>query len=128
MTLVFEVRRVYKGQAGPLIKVRTGRGGGDCGTDFFGQGVIGVAAFGENVENLSVGLCGSHHSVSDLEEIFGPGYPPDEAITLPAAPPEEQDGAPGAAAAPIIAAALLLAGGAAALLRRRRKKTGRLPS
>lgn len=87
VTLAFEVHQVYKGQAGPLIEALTGPGLGDCGTDFLGKGVTGVAAFasGKDGEDLSVKVnrCGSHHSVSDLEEIFGPGYPPDETITLP---------------------------------------------
>lgn len=100
VTLVFEVHRVYKGQAGPLIEVRTGWGGGDCGTDFLGKGVTGVAAFGEDGEALGVGRCGSHHSVSDLEEIFGPGYPPDETITLPEETDETTASTDSTAAAP----------------------------
>lgn len=169
-TLVLEVHQVYKGQAGPLIEVRTGNGSGDCGTDFsrkgggvgaaFGEdvddlstrlatgpvradGVTGVAAFGfgfGQVDQLTVGICGSHVSISELEEVFGPGRPPDETVTpdrenpdetTTAARPQATDEAATAAASAtaegggiqnavlITVAAVLLAGGAAAILRRR---------
>ncbi len=132
--LVLEVHEVYKGQAGPLIEVHTRSGGGDCGTDFHRMGVTGVAAFGNDGDGLSVHLCGSHVSISELEDVFGPGRPPDEKITLPdnteeaataaAAPPEEGGGIPGAAAALIIAAAVLIAVRRWALLRRRSRPDG----
>lgn len=134
-TLVLEVHQVYKGQAGPLIEVRTGNGFGDCGTDFskkgggvgaaFGEdaddlstrlatgpvradGVTGVAAFGfgfGQVDQLTVGICGSHVSISELEEVFGPGRPPDETVTLPDNTDEAATIADSAAAAPSEAAA-----------------------
>lgn len=125
-TLVLEVHKLYKGQAGPLVEVRTRPGGGDCGTDFLRRdftgvaAVTGVAAFGEDAGGLSVHLCGSHVSISELEEVFGPGRPPDETITLPA----DTDETSTAEAVLITAAAVLFAGGAAAMMRRKRQAEG----
>ena len=133
-TLVLKVHQVYRGQAGPLIEVRTGNGFGDCGTDFlrkgggigaaFGKdvddlsarladgsvradGVTGVAAFGygEDTDQLSVGICGSHVSISELEEVFGPGRPPDETVTLPENTDEAATITDSAAASPRVTAA-----------------------
>ena len=133
-TLVFEVRNVYKGRVGPLIEIGTQAHGATCGADFDGLGFTGVAAFEDDDGELLVHLCGSHVSISEIEEVFGPGRPPDETVTLPdntdeaataaAAPPEEGGGIPGAAAVLITAAAVLLAGGAAAMLRRRSRPDG----
>ena len=90
ITLVFEVDRVYKGQAGPLIEVRTAYGGGDCGVDYGRAGTIGITAerrgdtgwWVAEVGDLMVHLCGSAAPEHELEEVFGAGYPPDPAIQL----------------------------------------------
>ena len=88
VTLVFEVDRVYKGQAGPRIEVRTAYGGGDCGVDYGHAGTIGIAArrrgdpgwWAAEVGDLTVHLCGSAVPEHELEEVFGASYPPDPAI------------------------------------------------
>ena len=42
--LLFRVERVYRGEAGPLIEVRTHAQGPACGIDVGGQGRVGVVA------------------------------------------------------------------------------------
>ena len=44
ITLIFEVERVFKGQAGPLLAARTAYGGGDCGVDYGDMGTVGIVA------------------------------------------------------------------------------------
>lgn len=112
--LVLEVYRVYKGRAGPRIEVRTGPEAGTCGTSFGGESIVGVAAFGEEGD-LTVHLCGSRVNIGELEEVFGPGYPPDETIALPG----ETNGFP-AAAAVAVGLSILAAGAFALHLLRRR--------
>ncbi len=96
VTLLLEVHRVYKGQAGPFIEVRTGYGSGDCGTEFDLLGTTGVAAsirgehgwwVGEEGD-LLVDFCSSHVTIAELETVFGAGYPPDDTI-----PPQEEPNA-----------------------------------
>lgn len=88
VALVFSVDRVYTGEAGPLIEVRTHAQESACGIDLGGQGTVGVAA-GEWEGDLHVGLCGSVVPVGALEDVFGDGYPPDESIRLPPSPSDD---------------------------------------
>ena len=80
--LLFRVEQVYKGEAGPLIEVRTHAQGPACGIDVSGQGTVGVVARQWRNE-LSVNLCSSIVAIAEMEEVFGEGYPPDESIPLP---------------------------------------------
>ena len=83
VTLVFEVDRVYKGQVGRVVKLRTGYGSGDCGVDFGERGTVGITAWGSASEgDLTVSLHQSAATVEELEEVFGAGYPPDPTIQL----------------------------------------------
>ena len=86
ITMVLKVDRVYKGRAGSVVEVRShSAGGGDCGTEFGGMGITGVAAFYDEDDVPWVGWCSSHVTIAELEEVFGGGYPPDERLTLPTA-------------------------------------------
>ncbi len=87
--LLFRVDRVYKGEAGPLIEVRTHAQGSACGIDVGDQGTVGVVA-SQWRGDLSVNLCGSIVAMDELEEVFGEGYPPDESIRLPVSPDPEE--------------------------------------
>ena len=87
--LLFRVDRVYKGEAGPLIEVRTHAQGSACGIDVGGQGTVGVVAH-QWRGDLSVNLCGSIVAIGEIEEVFGGGYPPDESIRLPVSPDPEE--------------------------------------
>ena len=87
--LLFRVERVYKGEAGPLLEVRTHAQGPACGIDAGGQGTVGVGARHWR-DDLSVDLCGSIVAIDELEEVFGEGYPPDESIRLPVSPDPEE--------------------------------------
>ena len=86
--LLFRVERVYKGEAGSLIEVRTHAQGSACGIDVGGQGTVGVVAR-QWRGDLNVNLCGSIVTSGELEEVFGEGYPPDESIRLPVSPDPE---------------------------------------
>lgn len=81
VTLIFRVNRMYKGRAGPLVEVHTVRDEISCGVDFAGRGITGVAAFSRGGE-FGVGLCGSPVTISELQQVFGEGYPPDEVFGL----------------------------------------------
>ena len=76
VTLVFQVDRVYKGQAGPQVEVRTNQDRAACGLDLSGAGITGVAAFPTR-EGLGVNRCASPVTIAELEEVFGEGYPAD---------------------------------------------------
>ena len=88
MTIIFEVERVFKGRAGPLLAARTAYGVGDCGYKAADKSAAAVLATrrGEHgwwvsePGDLEVGLCGSRYTVNELEETLGPGYPPDETM------------------------------------------------
>ena len=80
--LLFRVERVYKGEAGPRIEVRTHPQGSACGIDVGGHGTVGVVAHQWRNE-LSVNLCGSIVAMDEMREVFGEGYPPDQSISLP---------------------------------------------
>ena len=72
---VFEVERVYKGRAGPVLEVHTPDSAA-CGIT--GQGIEGAVAKTWQGKP-SVSFC-SQVTVEDLEAAFGPGYPPDETM------------------------------------------------
>ena len=120
--MVFEVDRVYKGDVGPLVEVRSASYSAACGVDFAGQPSAGVAAFERDEGTLSVDLCSSIVTSRELEEAFGTGYPPDVSSDLYA----PGDGLT-SVSAPLVA---LLAAAAAVVLavsilavRRRRHRT-----
>ena len=81
VALILEVDRVYRGRTGPLISVLTNFGEGNCGIDFSGEGLVAVAPALRQDDDLEVALCGSQYAISDFQAVFGPGYPPDEAMT-----------------------------------------------
>ena len=88
VTLVFEVDRVYKGQAGPLVRL-VGHGAGNCGPYREGigltatwtgaSGLLGVTEEGDRM----LGFYSGTAEVSELEAAFGAGYPPDPEVRLP---------------------------------------------
>ena len=81
-TLTFRVDRVYKGEAGPLIAVRThAQGEPACGLDFDGQGDVGVAVFNRR-GYLSIDYCSSDIPFHELEDLFEDSHPPDGSIAL----------------------------------------------
>ena len=63
--LLFRVDRVYKGEAGPLIEVRTHAQESACGIDLGGMGAVGVAARTWRGD-LSVDLCNSMVTAAEL--------------------------------------------------------------
>ena len=79
---------MFKGQAGPLLTARTAYGGGDCGVDYGDMGTVGIAAQRWEEGGWRVGQPGdllvsvwvSRYAIGELEEVFGPGYPPDETM------------------------------------------------
>ena len=112
--LLFRVDRVYKGEAGPLIEVRTHAQESACGIDLGGTGAVGIAAWTWRGD-LSVNLCGSMVTAAELQDVFGEGRPPDDSIRLP-----DSDDDQGLLAFLLIAgAAAVLAAGAVAWRRRR---------
>ena len=112
--LLFRVDRVYKGEAGPLIEVRTHAQGPACGMDLGGMGAVGIVARTWRGD-LSVNLCGSMVTAAELQDVFGEGRPPDDSIRLP-----DSDDDRGLLAFLLIAgAAAVLAAGAVAWHRQR---------
>ena len=87
--LVFRVGRVYRGEVGSLIEVRTHAQGPACGIDVGGQDEVGIVAETWRGQ-LSVNRCGSVVTPDELEEVFGAGYPPDESIRLTVASDSEE--------------------------------------
>ena len=90
--LTLEVDRVYKGEVGPVVEVRSHSSGATCGHSFGRLGLTAVVVrLAEestgwadlSAGDLYVGYCDSHVSIGDLEEVFGSSYPPDTAIQLP---------------------------------------------
>ena len=88
-TIIFEVDQVFKGQAGPLVAVRTSYG--DYGLPYYevsDRDAIAVFAtirgmYGWSLSepgDLQVGLCDFLEMVNGMEEALGPGYPPDETM------------------------------------------------
>ena len=86
---VFEVERVYKGRAGPVLEVHTPDSAA-CGIT--GQGIEGAVATTWQGK-LSVSFC-SQVTVEQLEAAFGPGYPPDETMVDATEPLENPDATP----------------------------------
>ena len=83
-TLVLAVDRVYKGRSGSVVEVHTRDPGGEtCGTEFWSIGTTGIAAWYDENNALWVDRCASHHTIAELEEVFGAGYPPEQRLTLP---------------------------------------------
>lgn len=78
--LVFEVKRVYKGQAGHLFAVRTNPIEA-WGLDFQGVGIVGVVAH-QLGAHLWAGYCTSPVGLNELLSVFGEGTPPDDALGL----------------------------------------------
>ena len=112
--LLFGVDRVYKGEAGPLIEVRTHAQGPACGIDLGGMGAVGIVARTWRGD-LSVNLCGSMVTAAELQDVFGEGYPPDDSIRLP----DSGDDQSPLAFLLIAGAAVVLSAGAVAWRRRR---------
>ena len=112
--LLFRVDRVYKGEAGPLIEVRTHAQGPACGMDLGGMGAVGIAARTWRGD-LSVNLCNSMVTAAELHDVFGEGYPPDDSIRLP----DSGDDQSPLAFLLIAGAAVVLAAGAVAWRRQR---------
>lgn len=71
---VFEVERVYKGQVGPIEGVHSTPGLPSVPT--FELGTHAVVAFENPDGTLSVSDCYDNLTIAELEEEFGPGYPP----------------------------------------------------
>ena len=88
--LLFSVDRVYAGEVGPLIEVRTHAQDSACGIDVGGWGPVGIAARHWRGA-LSVNLCGSIVTQAELESVFGAGRPPDESAHLPVSPDTAED-------------------------------------
>ena len=91
VTVIFEVERVFKGQAGPLLAARTASGEESCGyprnrRDRNDPRAVLATLRGEHgwwvaePGDLQVGYCGSWHTVNEITEALGPGYPPDETM------------------------------------------------
>ena len=112
--LLFGVDRVYKGEAGPLIEVRTHAQESACGIDLGGMGAVGIVARTWRGD-LSVNLCGSMVTAAELQDVFGEGHPPDDSIRLP----DSGDDQSLLAFLLIAGAAVVLAAGAVAWRQRR---------
>ena len=91
VTVIFEVDQVFKGQAGPLLAARTASGEESCGyprnrRDRNDPRAVLATLRGEHgwwvaePGDLQVGYCGSWHTVKEITEALGPGYPPDETM------------------------------------------------
>jgi len=57
MVITFKISRVYKGDLGSEVRLRTGLGGGDCAARFQPGLTYLVYASGKNPQDLSVGMC-----------------------------------------------------------------------
>ena len=88
--LLFSVERVYAGEVGPMIEVRTHAQDPACGVDVGSWGPVGIAARHWGGA-LSVNLCSSIVTVAELESAFGEGRPPDESVRLPVSPDATED-------------------------------------
>jgi hypothetical protein len=72
MVLTWRVKRAYKGDLGPVVEVRTGMGGGDCGSRYETGLDYLVYAFEQSPGKLWVHLCspggwlGSNHLATEL--------------------------------------------------------------
>lgn len=132
--LVFEVHRVHKGEAGPLIQVIAAPYHSPCDT-FRSEGTTAVVTYLAEQDlnwvkpgELWVGSI-LEPSILELEEVFGPGYPPDPTIELPEFQMPEPPGnstTSGQTVAVGIALVLLVAG--LITIRRLRQRTRRSSS
>ena len=96
LVIEFEVDRVYKGNVGPRIEVHSSKS--NCGIRFGGfedwrddrysTSIKSIVAHESDEGILSTGLCLSFAVRGRLEDVFGPGYPPD----LPISPQAPDDG------------------------------------
>ena len=77
--MVLEVERVYKGDVGPRIEIHSNADGPACGIDFGYYPGAGIVAF-EHEGQLWAGWCSNPVEISELEEVFGAGYPPGGSI------------------------------------------------
>ena len=123
VTVLIQVERVYKGEAGALLAVRTS----PPSSNLFGRGLYMDPEPGDTVAlmarkqdgHLYVGYCESWFTADLFQEVFGPGYPPGSS-------PPPGSGLPAAAIALLIwAAGFLLICGAAAAYHLRRPSAGR---
>ena len=129
ITLIFEVERVFKGRAGPLLAARTASMSGDCGIDYGDMGIVGIAAERWEEGGWRVGQPGDllvsfgypQYKIDELEEEFGPGYPPDETMVQVAEMLENPDKTSGVTYLLIGGVAVVLTGGAILALRLRRR-------
>jgi hypothetical protein len=75
MMLTFLVKRVYKGNLGTEVQVRTGMGGGDCGARFETGLNYLVYAYGPSPAELGVDMCspggwlGSNYIAPELRQL-----------------------------------------------------------
>jgi hypothetical protein len=75
MRITFKVKKVYKGDAGTEVQVRTGMGGGDCGAQFATGLDYLVYAYGPSPAELAVSLCspggwlGSNYLATELRHL-----------------------------------------------------------
>ena len=79
--MVLEVELVYKGEVGPRIEIHSNADGPACGIDFGYYPGAGVVAF-ESDGRLWAGSCSNPVRSDELEEVFGPGHPPNWSIEL----------------------------------------------
>lgn len=122
VTLLFQVERVYKGEAGALLAARTFPYSSpnsldpcDLSVDPEPGEAVALMAYKQD-GHLHVAFCGSWFTVGMFQEVFGPGYPPGSP-----SPPPPSPGLPAAAIALLIWAAgfLLICGAATAYHLRR---------
>ena len=129
ITLIFEVERVFKGQAGPLLAARTASMNGDCGIDYGDMGIVGITAKRWEEGGWWVGQPGDllvsfghpQYTIDELEEEFGPGYPPDETMVEVAEMLENPDKTSSVTYLLIGGVAAVLIGGTMFVLRLRRR-------
>ena len=73
--MVLEVDWVYKGDVGSRVEIHSNYDSAACGVDFDYLRSPAVVAYGD-AEELQAGRCDYPLTVSELEEVFGAGYPP----------------------------------------------------
>jgi hypothetical protein len=84
--VTFQVKRVYKGQLGSEVRVRTGLGGGDCAARFTPGFTYLVYLYGTNASECSVGMCSpggwieSSAIGADLRYLRGESPMPDDLV------------------------------------------------
>ncbi|MBS1850410.1 MAG: hypothetical protein JST79_05830 [Acidobacteria bacterium] len=63
--ITFKVEKTYKGELGPEVQIRTGLGGGDCGSQFSSGITYLVFAYGPNMRQLTVSRSSSSEWIGD---------------------------------------------------------------